>query len=94
MDIDLIFYNDEVIDTPDLQIPHPRMHLRRFVLEPLAEIIPDYRHPLLQHTIRELLDELQNEPPQGAEGLQAGVITPAHRSTQIMEPRLRGDRNT
>lgn len=58
MDIDLIFFNDEVIDTPTLTIPHPRMHLRRFVLEPLVEIIPDYRHPTLHKTIRELLDEL------------------------------------
>lgn len=54
MDIDLIFYNDEVIESAELTIPHPRMHLRQFVLEPLAEIMPDYRHPVIGLTVREL----------------------------------------
>ena len=58
MDIDLIFFNEEIIDTPDLTIPHPRAHLRQFVLEPLAEIIPNYRHPVLNLTVEELLKSL------------------------------------
>ena len=59
MDIDVIFYNDEVIDTPDLIVPHPRMHLRRFVLEPLSEIMPDYRHPVFGKTVKEMMEEVK-----------------------------------
>ncbi len=59
MDIDLIFYDDAVVDTPDLVIPHPRAHLRHFVLEPLAELIPDYRHPVFGMTVAELLGGLR-----------------------------------
>ena len=74
MDIDLIFCwgadGDVVMDTPDLTLPHPRMHLRRFVLEPLSEIIPDHRHPLLGKTVRELLELFAKESLQGTEGLQ------------------------
>ena len=57
MDIDLIFFNNDVIDTDELQLPHPRMHIRRFVLEPLAQIIPDFKHPKLRKSIRQLLEE-------------------------------------
>ena len=57
MDIDLIFFNGDVIDTPDLQVPHPRMHLRRFVLQPLLSIIPDFIHPKMLKTVRSLYEE-------------------------------------
>ena len=49
---------DAVIDSPELTIPHPAMHQRRFVLQPLAEIAPEVRHPVLKKTIREMLDAL------------------------------------
>ena len=58
MDIDLIFYNDEVIESTELTIPHPRMHLRQFVLEPLAEIMPEYRHPVIGLSVKEMLERL------------------------------------
>jgi 2-amino-4-hydroxy-6-hydroxymethyldihydropteridine diphosphokinase len=58
IDIDILLFGDSVIDSPELTIPHPAMHQRRFVLEPLAEIVPDVRHPVFKKTIRELLDAL------------------------------------
>lgn len=55
LDIDLLFYGSETSETPELTLPHPRLHLRRFVLEPLAEIAPDLRHPRLDLTAEEML---------------------------------------
>src|SRR5216683_215556 len=54
IDMDILLYGLETIHTPDLQVPHPRMHLRRFVLVPLAEIAPSLRHPSWAKTISEL----------------------------------------
>ena len=54
-DIDLLLYGDLVLDTPELKLPHPLMHERRFVMEPLAEIAPDLVHPILKKKMRELL---------------------------------------
>ena len=61
MDIDLIFYNGDIVETAELQLPHPRMHLRRFVLEPLKQIMPDYIHPKLKKTVRQLLKECDDK---------------------------------
>lgn len=55
IDIDILFYNDEIIDLPELKVPHPEIANRRFVLEPLNEIDPAYMHPVLKKSIADLL---------------------------------------
>ena len=54
IDIDILFYNKKIIDTNDLIIPHPKLHLRNFVLAPLSEVAPDFVHPLLNKKIKDL----------------------------------------
>jgi 2-amino-4-hydroxy-6-hydroxymethyldihydropteridine diphosphokinase len=61
IDIDILFYNDLEVITNDLIIPHPRLHLRKFTLIPLNEIIPDYTHPALNKTIAQLLEECEDD---------------------------------
>jgi 2-amino-4-hydroxy-6-hydroxymethyldihydropteridine diphosphokinase len=58
IDIDILFFNEEIIKQNGLEIPHPELHNRRFTLEPLAEMAPDLVHPLLNKTISDLKKEL------------------------------------
>ena len=58
IDIDILLFGNSIVDTQGLTVPHPAMHQRRFVLEPLAEIAPEVRHPVFKRTIRELRDSL------------------------------------
>lgn len=59
IDIDILLYEDLIVDEEDLKIPHPAMHERRFVLVPLMEIAPHLDHPLLKRSIKEILEDLQ-----------------------------------
>lgn len=58
IDLDIIFYNDDIYDEEDLKVPHPDMKNRDFVLRPLRDICPDYMHPVFKKTVTELLNEL------------------------------------
>lgn len=60
IDLDILFFNDEILELNHLVVPHPRLHLRKFVLIPLNDIAPNYVHPIFQKTITELLNECQD----------------------------------
>jgi 2-amino-4-hydroxy-6-hydroxymethyldihydropteridine diphosphokinase len=61
IDVDILMYDSEVVEDEDLKIPHALMHLREFVLKPLAELAPDLVHPVLNKTMEDLLSELQKK---------------------------------
>jgi 2-amino-4-hydroxy-6-hydroxymethyldihydropteridine diphosphokinase len=61
IDIDILFFNDAIVDLPALAIPHPEIQNRRFALAPLEEIAPDHIHPVLGRSIRELLAECADQ---------------------------------
>ncbi|WP_447985298.1 2-amino-4-hydroxy-6-hydroxymethyldihydropteridine diphosphokinase [Nitrospira sp. Nam74] len=58
LDLDILFYGSRIFHENDLSIPHPRLHLRRFVLVPMVELAPEWRHPALGVSVSELLDRL------------------------------------
>ena len=70
IDIDILFYGRSVIASAELEVPHPRIAERRFVLEPLAEIAPDFRHPATGKTASEMLAALE---PQGVRRLDVAL---------------------
>lgn len=59
MDIDILFYDDQIIREPELEIPHPRLHQRTFALIPLLDVAPELVHPVFNRTIRELYEHLE-----------------------------------
>jgi 2-amino-4-hydroxy-6-hydroxymethyldihydropteridine diphosphokinase len=78
IDLDILIYDDRVLDTPDLKVPHPRLPERAFVLVPLCELAPELRHPQLGRTMKELLASVGEEgvrriAPRGWEKGQGNV---------------------
>ena len=61
IDLDILLYDDTVVETNDLRIPHPEMHKRAFVLVPACEVSPEWEHPLLKKTLAQLLSGLSRE---------------------------------
>jgi 2-amino-4-hydroxy-6-hydroxymethyldihydropteridine diphosphokinase len=60
LDIDILFYDSLILNSADLTVPHPLLHVRRFTLLPLAEIAPDFIHPVLQLSMRDLLEKCED----------------------------------
>ncbi|MGE0473824.1 MAG: 2-amino-4-hydroxy-6-hydroxymethyldihydropteridine diphosphokinase [Nitrospirales bacterium] len=60
MDFDILFFGHQMIEQPGLTVPHPRLHQRRFVLEPLVELDPDWTHPALHRSVSDLLADLKD----------------------------------
>lgn len=61
IDIDILLYGSSVVSTPEIEIPHARIASRRFVLAPLAELVPDLRHPVTKRTVRQMLAAVQEQ---------------------------------
>ena len=59
VDVDVMFYDDEVINTPRLTVPHPLLHVREFALQPLCEVMAAYRHPVLGRELKDIYEELK-----------------------------------
>ncbi len=63
IDIDILFYDDEIVDLPNLKIPHPKLHKRMFTLVPLSELNPGKKHPVFGKTIAELIARCEDKLP-------------------------------
>src|SRR4051812_32114417 len=88
IDLDLLLYGDAVIESPDVTVPHPRMHERRFVLAPAAEIAADWLHPRRQQTIGQLLDGL----PGSGDATMRVILSPSQIRQTIAQLRREGRR--
>jgi len=90
LDLDLLLYGDAIVETPDLEIPHPRMHERRFVLAPAAEVAAQWRDPRTNQTVDQLLVSLSDHSP-GAVGMRV-ILSPADMQQTVIALRREGRR--
>ncbi|GBD37725.1 3-oxoacyl-[acyl-carrier-protein] reductase FabG [bacterium HR36] len=91
LDLDLLLYGEQIIQTPDLTVPHPRMHQRVFVLGPLAELAPTLLHPVLQRTVVELLASLSRQDLRGRRGVITGASSGIGRAIALALAQRGGD---
>lgn len=83
IDIDILFYDDLILENPELQIPHPRLHERAFVLVPLAEIAPELIHPIFKQTVSEMLQKVGDK---GIKKLPRSLLVSLGRDLQESPP--------
>ncbi|MBS1783438.1 MAG: 2-amino-4-hydroxy-6-hydroxymethyldihydropteridine diphosphokinase [Bacteroidetes bacterium] len=75
LDIDILFYNNDIIQSPHLVIPHPYIQDRRFTLEPLSEIAPNLKHPILKETVQQLLNHCNDRLETKSLGLISSIVS-------------------
>ena len=83
MDFDILFFGQQHIDQPGLTVPHPRLHQRRFVLEPLVELDPAFIHPILRCSMQELLDALDDSSQVKKLSIKPGSKYPSRPSCSV-----------
>ncbi len=89
LDLDILFYESLVLDSPSLCIPHPRLHERAFVLIPLSEIAGDFHHPILKRSVYEMLSHLKAHPLEGHQPKVQQIKAQQFKARQFKAPKFK-----